>query len=121
MIWLAESGDIWAFMNAPSGLQPPWMDISQSTYAGFPDAKGTAPAGLVQPINGFGRLWANYSGVNQSKLKDELGWATAPEVSYNATRQLIGRANHVNIYITVPDGRIADAYSGLAGLFWSLN
>ena len=120
MIWLADSGDIWVFMNAPSGLQPPWMHIPQNYYAGLADATGPAPAGLVQPINGFGRVWANYHGVNQSKLKDEIGWATAGEVSYNATWQLIGRANHVHTYMTVPDGRVADAYSGLAGLFWSV-
>ena len=121
MIWLADSGSIWTFMNAPSGLQPPWMDIAQSSYASLPDATGPAPAGLVLPINGFGRAWASYSGVHQPKLKDELGWATASEVSYNATKQTIGRANHVNIYLSVPDGRVADAYSGLAGTFWSVN
>jgi len=121
MIWLADSGDIWTFMNAPSGLQQPWMHIPQSSYARFPDATGSVPTGLVLPINGFGRAWANYSGVNQSKLKDELGWATASEVSYNATWQLIGRANHVHTYLSVPDGHVADAYSGLAGTFWSVS
>jgi hypothetical protein len=120
MIWLADSGDIWAFMNAPSGLQPPWMHIPQNYYAGLADATGPAPAGLVQQINGFGRLWGSYHGVNQNKLKDELGWATAAEISYNATWQLIGRAMHVHTYMTVPDGRVAHAYSGLAGYFWSV-
>ena len=121
MIWLADSGDIWVFLNAPSGIQPPWLHIPQNYYASLADATGPAPAGLVQPINGFGRVWANYSGVNQTeKLKDELGWATAGEVSYNATWQLIGRVMHVHTCMTMPDGRVADTYSGLAGVFWSV-
>lgn len=119
MVWMADSGDIWVFINAPSGTQAPWMHLRQSDYAGFPDATGSTPAGLVQPINGFGRVWANYHGFNQGKLKDELGWATASEVSYSATWQFFGRAMHVHTYLTVPDGRVADAYSGLAGYFWS--
>src|SRR4029078_9463614 len=105
----------------PTGLQPPGMDIAQSSYASLPDATGPAPAGLVLTINGCGRAWARYPRVHQRKLKDELGWATAPEVSYKATKQTIGRANHVHIYLSVPDGRGAVAYSGLAGFFWLFN
>ena len=121
MIWLADSGTIWVFINAIPGFQPPWLDVPQNYYAGFPDSTGPAPAGLVQPIDGFGRVWANMTDNSSNKLTDRLGWATAPEVSYNATKQTIGRANHVHIYMSVPDGRVADAYSGLAGLFWSVN
>src|SRR4029078_11001093 len=101
--------------------QPPWIDIAQSSYASLPDAAASAPAGLVQPINGFGRVWANMTANSGNKLTDRLGWATAPEVSYDATKQTIGRANHVHIYMSVPDGRGAVAYSGLAGFFWLFN
>ena len=117
MIWLADSGDIWVFINA--GSRSPWLHLRQSNYASFPDNALTAPSGFIQPINGFGRAWANYSGVNQTHLKDELGWATASEVSYTATWQIYGAASVMDTYITVPDGRIADAYNGMAGIFWS--
>ena len=122
MVWMADSGDIWVFMNAPNGVQPPWMHIPENYYAGFADAKGSAPAGLVQPINGFGRVWANYHGFSPTtvnKLSDDMGWATASEVSYSSTWQNYFRTMHTHTYLTVPDGRVVDAYSGLAGTFWS--
>ncbi len=117
MIWLADSGDIWVFINA--GSRSPWLHLRQSDYARFADNALQAPSGFIQSINGFGRAWANYHGVNVAILKDELGWATASEVSYTATWQFYGAASVINTYITVPDGRIADAYNGMAGIFWS--
>jgi hypothetical protein len=116
MIWLANSGDIWAFED---GHQSPWFHFYQGNYGGLPDTASSAPGGLVQPINGFGRVWGNEKGFNSPKLKDELGWATAPEVSYTSTWQFFGRTSHIHVYMSVPDGRVADAYSGLAGYFWS--
>ncbi len=117
MVWLADSGDIWVFINA--GSRSPWLHLQQNDYAGFSDNVLAAPSGLVQPINGFGRVWANVRGVNQAHLKDELGSATAAEVSYTATWQFYGAASVMNTYIAMPDGRIADAYNGMAGIFWS--
>ncbi len=117
MIWLADSGDIWVFINA--GSRSPWLHFRQSDYAGFSDNTLSAPSGLVQPINGFGRVWGHVRGVSQTYLKNELGWATASEVSYTATWQFYGAASVMNTYITMPDGRIADAYNGMAGIFWS--
>lgn len=40
------------------------------------------PAGLYQPIRGFGKLWREETGV-----RDGLGWATAPEQGFNSTWQ----------------------------------
>ena len=36
----------------------------------------TAPAGLLQPSAGFGKVWREGTGV---RVRDRLGWATAPE------------------------------------------
>jgi hypothetical protein len=118
MIWLADSGDIWIFVD--SGSRSPWLHLRQSDYAGFADNNLSAPSGRIQPINGFGRAWANFRGINQPKLKDNLGWATAGEVAYTATWQFFGRASVINTYISLPDGRVADAYNGMAGIFWSI-
>ncbi len=117
MIWLADSGDIWVFIEA--GSRSPWLHIRQGDYAGFSDNTLPAPTGRVQPINGFGRVWANVRGVNFPQLNDELGWATSNEASYTATWQFFGRTSHVHTYMTVPNGRVADAYNGMAGIYWS--
>jgi hypothetical protein len=53
------------------------------TYERFPDtwteaepASGgeTPPAGLIEPVRGFGKVWRENSGVRET-----LGWATTPE------------------------------------------
>jgi hypothetical protein len=120
MIWLANQGDIWVFVEAPSGTQPRWYHFAQANYEGFADAPAqTPPANRVMPVNGFGRVWYNLKTDTGQNFSTALGWATAPETSYTATTQLFGRANHVHIYVSAPGGHVADAYSGLAGIFWS--
>lgn len=93
MIWRADTGAIYVF-GLGMGSYP------QSSYAGLPDndcAGSPPPAGFVCPINGFGRVWANNTDTRQY-----MGWATAPEQSYQATIVMEG-GNPVSI--TLPDGR----------------
>jgi serine/threonine protein kinase len=45
------------------------------------------PAGLYQPVRGFGLTWREEAGVH-----DALGWATAEESSFSATLQPFERA-----------------------------
>jgi hypothetical protein len=65
------------------------------------------PAGLYQPLRGFGKIWREMPGV-----RDKLGWATAPEQGYtdgayqtqyrypNPAGDLYLRvANHVILYL----------------------
>jgi len=118
MIWLAHSGDVWVFPN--SSNLPPWLHLGEANYAGFPDAPTQQPpANRVQPVNAFGRVWHNLKDFNGTSLSKTLGWATAGETGYTATYQLWGRTSHVHQYLSLPDGRVVDAYSGLAGFFWS--
>ncbi len=117
MVWLADSGDIWVFMN---GSLAPWLHFRQRDYANYADATGQSPAGLILPVNGFGRVSANSNDFHSNKVKDKLGWATASEVAYSATWQFYGRTSHTHTYISLPDGSVVDAYSGLAGISWAL-
>jgi hypothetical protein len=43
----------------------------------------TPPAGYQQPVRGFGTLWCTHSAV-----RDELGWATAPERGFRGVFQI---------------------------------
>ena len=53
------------------------------------DSTITAPEGLMQPVRGFGLVWREVLGepdeVSANGL--DLGWATAPEVGYEAIWQ----------------------------------
>jgi len=46
------------------------------------DPNITPPAGLFQPIRGFGKVWREQPGV-----RDKIGWATQPEGPVQATHQ----------------------------------
>ena len=43
---------------------------------------GSAPSGLFKPVRGFNRQWCNVPSV-----RDKLGWATGPEIGFDATWQ----------------------------------
>jgi hypothetical protein len=43
------------------------------------------PAGLYQPVRGFGNVWREQPGVREA-----LGWATAEEAGFTATLQEFG-------------------------------
>lgn len=85
---------------------------ADQTYAVFDDTwtpgetivTDTPPDGLLAPGQGFGKVWANNADARQ-----KLGWATAPESSYNMTLETIpsGFGSHLttDIYFTLPDGR----------------
>ena len=50
----------------------------------FPNGHGlTPPAGLYEPVRGFGFVWYNFLG----RSSGQLGWATAPEQGICVTLQ----------------------------------
>ncbi len=82
MLWLQPSQTIYVFFN----------DYGGQTYRMYPDnfKEGDPefdpslepPVGLHQPIRGFGLVWRTYPDV-----RENLGWATAPESGFNTWRQ----------------------------------
>lgn len=62
----------------------------------------TPPAGLSQPVRGFGLVWRE-NGI----IRDQLGWAVAPEFNYDLLYQAEARATIPGVaYLTVPEGDI---------------
>jgi hypothetical protein len=74
----------------------------------------TPPAGRIVPQYGFGKLWCTQPG-----LRDQLGWATAPEVGGKGRWQAMEQG--VLLY-TAPDQRVrvlgTPAGDPLAGPVW---
>jgi hypothetical protein len=66
----------------------------------------TPPAGLFEPVSGFGLLWRDEV-VGTDHVRAALGWATAPEFAFNSSYQC---AHHCgaswNCYLLGPDGSI---------------
>lgn len=121
MVWLGN-GDVWVFMDAPSaGVMNRYLHVELASYVNLPDSTATTPPrGLIQPVNAFGRVWGSLLDGAGRPLRDSLGWATSAETPYTATYQLHGMTSHVHQYLSLPDGAVVDAYSGLAGINWTV-
>ncbi len=63
------------------------------------------PAGLYQPIRGFGKLWRTNAAV-----RDRLGWATAPEQGFNTFWQMqMAESIGIPFFVRRIDGRVIRA------------
>jgi hypothetical protein len=61
------------------------------------------PAGLYQPLRGFGKIWRETPG-----LRDKLGWATALEQGFNGAYQVQWRLGQLpgDVYLRAAGGSI---------------
>ncbi|MCR4408580.1 MAG: NBR1-Ig-like domain-containing protein [Anaerolineae bacterium] len=63
------------------------------------------PAGLYQPIRGFGKLWRANTAV-----RDRLGWATAPEQGFTTQWQMqVAESLGVPFFVRRIDGKVIRA------------
>jgi len=87
MVWLKEwKGSAAAAANQIIVLYNDghWARFDDTWQEGQPETDPgiVAPAGLIQPKRGFGKLWRSNADV-----RNGLGWATAEEKPYTATYQ----------------------------------
>ncbi len=94
MIWVASLGvlpqsAIYALYN--NGTYQRFNDTWQE---GVDPVSGGAqpPAGLVEPVRGFGKVWRENSGV-----RDALGWGTAGEAGGSAQVLAFERGEMINV------------------------
>lgn len=102
MVWF--EGRIWWLDNGGNGrIEPDRWAGGDVVY------DETPPAGLYQPVRGFGTLW-----VADSSVRSALGWATAPEQGYTLQVQETndfarpgqrGSYYASEVVLTLPDGR----------------
>lgn len=100
MIW--AGGSIYVLYNGGQ-----WEQYADTWVEGETFNIGVQPpAGRVQPIRGFGKVWATLP-----QVRDRLGWALSLEQGYTATREahsVPGAATPMtSLHITLPDGRVA--------------
>jgi hypothetical protein len=71
------------------------------------DATIVPPGGFMQPVRGFGLVWRQQAGV-----RDDLGWATASEATFDAAFQPFQRA------LLIADGAQARLWALLSDGTW---
>lgn len=99
MMWVASTDLIYVFIdNGKYSGNPDQWESSMPEY----DPSIVPPDGFYQPVRGFGLAWRD--------RKDVLGWAAAPESSFQVVFQCsVYRYHELNCYYQDPNGRIITA------------
>ncbi len=105
MIWRSDSRTIYVFYYDVMG-SPGVQVVSDQWAEGMPESDPSLvpPAGLYQPVRGFGRVWrgeAGYSGV-----RERIGWALGGEFAFDTIFQCDSAPRYNICYLQGPDGVI---------------
>ncbi len=109
------SGEIWvAIFDEGADDQGIWLaftdDWNSDTEIPF-DLTMTQPAGLLQPVRGFGKVW-------REKLTGEqrarIGWATSPEIKFITTYRYDagGMVDRSGVYVPRPGQHTLETFGG---------
>jgi len=105
MVWVNEGGGlIYVFNNNGTFQRYPDSFIAGQD----PDSGGeTPPAGLIEPVRGFGKIWRTMAGV-----RDGIGWGISSEAGDSATIQEFSSGRLM--YLPTRGNILALTYSGSA-------
>jgi hypothetical protein len=86
MIWLKATQTVYVFLNDGTLL---FFPDTWSTGQPESDPQIVAPQSRYQPIRGFGKVWrtATYYNANRMSVREQLGWALAPEKAFDGALQ----------------------------------
>jgi photosystem II stability/assembly factor-like uncharacterized protein len=89
MLWRGDTGEIYARYDAMG-----WQIFPDTFTDDQPasDPQLMPPAGLLQPVRGFGTVWRGQPGV-----RELLGWAVAPEAGQDALIQEFERGMAIRL------------------------
>lgn len=101
MVWVEAQDQIYVLFS--DGQSPGWKVLYDNWDEGDPvdDPTLIPPAGLYQPVRGFGLIWREEAGV-----RDRLGWATAPEAGFTTIYQSTARPKYNEFYLLALDSAI---------------
>lgn len=89
MFWRGDTKTVYVFLGGNTGewydLEDTWQDSDPT-----PAPLGNAPAGLYEPVRGFGKIWRDYP-----SLKQALGWATDEETNVTAAWEAFTGGNTI--------------------------
>lgn len=104
MVWLSR-GDL-IFVLFADGNSPYWAMFPNQWTQGQPESDPSLvpPAGLFQPVRGFGLLWRTNDGMVGPLVRDRLGWATEPEAAMTGGYQCDSAPKYSHCYVSGPGG-----------------
>ena len=117
MVWVESSDMIYIFFNnrepwPPYTIHPdPWGPGKTES-----DPSINPPAGMYQPVRGFGMLWRNDGDFEFDNFRERLGWATEMEKTFEVTIQCDTAEYDNTCYMSGPDS-VIEMLPGRSG--WS--
>jgi hypothetical protein len=102
MVWVAGLDGIFVLFD-DTVFSPKWDYYTDEWNEGDPidDPTIVPPAGLYQPVRGFGLVWRE-----QPTVRDRLGWALAPEVEFETAVQTTSYSKYNSTYLRALDGNV---------------
>lgn len=108
MIWLQQPDRFYVFFDET----PPVFQWVEAPYRFHPGASAAnrvgeaPPAGLFEPVSGFGQLWrGEIEGVES--LRSRLGWASGPEFGFTSHYQCARPLGRLwTCFLAGPDGQV---------------
>jgi hypothetical protein len=104
MLWTQYNDRIYILYDTG---QPRWDALANAWFPGQPenDPSLVPPAGLYQPVRGFGAAWRTGYVSPVQVVRDRLGWATDEEFGVpNAHMQCDSAPKYSRCYLTGPGG-----------------
>ncbi len=112
MLWNRAEDRIYVLFDDEAYLD--WKTFTDVWNEGDPESDPSImpPAGLYQPVRGFGLVWREEAGV-----RDRLGWAVDTEAGYPTAIQRTSRFKYNVTYVKALDGGVWEL--GPEGSEWS--
>lgn len=109
MIWRSDLGQIIAIYSDGTyeRFEDTYIDDEEIVY---PVSEDDVPEGLLMPIRGFAKIWAN-----NDHVRSQLGWAQQAEIGYDATVQRVADGTLGNEfsdeYFIMPNSQLIALYA----------
>jgi hypothetical protein len=122
MLWLEALDQFYVLINGQPGRAIPLTGPLNFKAGASPDNRAgeTPPAGLFEPVSGFGLIWRNEVSGGEG-VREQLGWAVEPEAAFQSVHQCERRVGpQWNCYLRDPEGRsLAISYMPYFGYVWA--
>ncbi|MGD2165300.1 MAG: hypothetical protein PVH50_07205 [Anaerolineae bacterium] len=101
MLWVGGEDRVYVLFD--DHQHPRWTAFSDEWHEGEPilDPEIDPPAGLYQPVRGFGMVWRE-----ESTVRERLGWAVDQERGYQTAIQRTSHYRYSHLYIRAVDGGV---------------
>ncbi len=127
MLWVGAVDQYFVLYDGASAASPAPMEFVDGPLNLKPGASvdnrvpETPPAGLQQPVSGFGLIWRGEV-VGAEAVRESLGWATQAEFAYTTPYQCAATSNTAvnwSCYLRLPNGSVVEAlFDSGSGYEW---